>query len=257
MHHGLIASYANPLIVADAADFDGTNDRLARGADLSGNADSKSGIISAWIRLDGSDAATQRVLCGLITAGAPQTACLLERTPANIFEITMRNAAVADILRMSTAGTYTAGATWRHLLAAWDLATVGARSLYMNDVSDLTVTTFTDDTIDYTQADYVVGGAQNLAAFLLNGCLAELYFAPGQYLDFSLVSNRRKFISASGKPVHLGVDGSLPTGTAPKLYMHLDDGEAVGNLVTNRGAGGNFTFVGIGSLSAASTSPSD
>lgn len=251
----VLASYGNPLILVDGAGFDGTNDRLNRGSDLTGNADSKKGIISTWVRLDGGDGAFRRIFCGLNSAVAPETNVLLERTNTNIIEITMRNAAVADILRMRTIGTYTASATWRHVLASWDLATPGARSIYINDVSDFSVTTFTDDTIDYTEADYSVGAPNNLTQFVLNGCLAELYFAPGQYLDFSLVANRRKFISASGKPVHLGVNGALPTGTPPKVYLHLDDGEAVANFAINRGNGGSFSITGA--LATASSSPSD
>ena len=81
-----------------------------------------------------------------------------------------------------------------------------------------------------------------LSAF--NGALAEVYFAPGQYLYFSIASNRRKFISRTGKPVHLGTTGMLPTGTAPLVYHHLDDAEAVANFATNRGTGGNFTITG-------------
>ena len=89
----------------------------------------------------------------------------------------------------------------------------------------------------------------------LKGFFAEVSFAFGQSLDFSIVSNRRKFLSAGGKPVFLGADGSLPTGTAPIIYQHLDDGEAVANFATNRGTGGDFTITGT--LDTGSTSPSD
>jgi hypothetical protein len=256
--NALVAGYAPYLRVVDGADFDGTNDIMKRGADLTGNADSKKGILSFWFRIDGSNASdTMRAFCGLNSAGASTTNVLCERTAAFKFEITMRNSAVTDILKMSTAATtFGVSATWKHLLASWDLSTAGARSIYMSDVSDLSVTTFTDDTIDYTEADYVVGGANNTSStFIFNGCLAEVYFAPGQYLDFSILAHRRKFISPSGKPVHLGTTGALPTGTAPLVYLHLDDGEAVANFATNRGSGGNFSITGT--LDTASSSPSD
>ena len=34
--------------------------------------------------------------------------------------------------------------------------------------------------------------------------LAEVWIAPGQYIDLSIESNRRKFITAGSKPVELG-----------------------------------------------------
>jgi hypothetical protein len=129
-----------------------------------------------------------------------------------------------------------------------------ANHLYINDVDDENVLTFTDDTLDYTGGDWSVG-ARPSGNLKFDGCLSEFYFAPGQYLDFSLVANRRKFISPTGKPVQLGLTGSLPTGTAPLMYHHLDDGEAVANFATNRGTGGNFTITGT--LDTAASSPSD
>lgn len=247
MHHGLIASYANPLLVVDGADFDGTNDHMTRGAGLSGAADSKSGIFSVWARLDGGDGAT---IFLLNSNGFSQ----FYRANTNVFIFQLVNAALSFVLDLRTSATYLAGATWLHILASWDLATPGASHLYVNDVSDKNVVTFTNDTIDYTDTNWWIS-LFNGSGNRFNGALAEFYFAPGQYLDFSLASNRRKFISASGKPVHLGATGSLPTGTAPIIYQHLDDGEAVANFATNRGTGGNFTITGT--LDAASSSPSD
>jgi len=241
-----MASYANPMIVCDSADFDGTLNKMDRVA-LVGAADSKSAILSAWIRLDGDDGGVQRFLQGV--EGTVQF--LFLRGTVNTFRISADNAASTEILLLASDTAYTTSATWLHLLVSWDLAAAAAH-LYVNDVEDLAAgPTLTNDTIDYTLADWDFG----VAGALINGCLAEFYFAPGQYFDFSIVSNRRKFISASGKPVHLGTTGALPTGTAPLVYQHLDDGEAVANFATNRGTGGNFTIGGT--LATGSTSPSD
>lgn len=83
------------------------------------------------------------------------------------------------------------------------------------------------------------------------GDMADVYFAPGQFLDLTVEANRRKFIDANGKPVDLGADGSTPTGTAPAVFF---SGDASG-FATNKGTGGAFTLTG--SLTNASTSPSD
>lgn len=247
-------TYNNPpLLTCDSAQFDGTNDYMNRGADLTGSADSKKGILSFWFRMDGGDGAIQRLLSNSTTVGGTSVGGFTcARNSDNTFLVAALNTSGSVIMSLSTAATFAAGATWRNLLCSWDLATSGARHLYIQDASDITVTTFTNDTIDYTRADYQVGNLGGLSK--LNGCLAELYFAPGQYLDFSVTTNRRKFISASGKPVHLGSDGSLPTGTAPIVYQHLAAAEAPANFALNRATGGNFTI--IGTLTTGSSTPS-
>jgi hypothetical protein len=242
-----MAGYANPMIVCDSADFDGTNDYMTRGA-LTGIEDSKQGIFSAWVRWD-VDGVADRIL----VLAEPLTGWFCLRLNDNTFGIGGDNSAGTEILQLLTTSSLLAGSTWYHLLASWDLASA-AGHLYVNDVADLQTPTLTNDTIDYTKSQVSVGATFG-GSLLLNGALSEVYFAPGQYLDFSLVHNRRKFISASGKPVHLGTTGALPTGTAPLVYQHLDDAEAVANFATNRGTGGDFTITGT--LETGSTSPSD
>lgn len=247
---GLITGYDNPpLLAVDGADFDGTNDWMDHAGGLAGAADSKTGILSCWVRLDGGNGTSMNIL----GANAANVIFLLSRISTNVFRIQADNAADSNILHISSTSSYTAGATWRHVLASWDLATTTAH-LYVGDSADLTTTTLTNDTIDYTLDNWFIAKAAFLAS-RLNGCVADLYFAPGQYLDFSVTANRRKFISAGGKPVWMGVDGSLPTGTAPLVYQHLDNGEAVANFALNRGSANDFVITGT--LDTSSTSPSD
>ena len=248
--NALLLAGGTPLIKVDAADFDGTNDRMSRGAGLSGVSDGGSGILSLWFRIDGGALggtgirqilASYNGLIGVIFASDNNVLFQL----ADVTE--------TATFQMRTTSGYAPSATWRHLLASWNIDT-SATHLYITDASDKTLDTIGLSPLDYTDTNWAIGDiAVGTAKF--NGCLAEFYFAPNQYLDFSDVNNRRKFISAGGKPVHLGVDGSLPTGTAPAIYQHLDDGEAVANFATNRGTGGNFAITGT--LDTASTSPSD
>lgn len=249
----VLMAAGEPLLVCDSADFDGTNDYTNRGADLDGNANSKLGIVSMWLRVDGGDGVDARPF---VSGSGATVEFRTQKTNNEAFRVIGENAAGTIILNIVTsASVIAAGATWKHVLASWDMAGgAGGRHLYINDASDLTVVTFTDDTIDYTQADWSAGARMD-GNEKLDGCIAELYFAPGQYLDFSVVSHRRRFISGSGKPVFLGATGALPTGTAPLVYFHLDNGEAVANFATNRGTGGNFTITGT--LTTGSTSPSD
>lgn len=236
---------ANPLRVVDAADFDGTNDYATLASDLTGNADSKQGIFSVWVRIDGGDGTIRKIL------GTDSASARVLIGADNKFSVAFLSGGFG--LAISSTTAYVAGATWRHFLASWDVG-ITAAHVYVNDVSDLTTTNNDNILLNNTLGAWVLGSDSG-AALKFNGCIAELYYTPGQYLDFSKVSNRRKFISASGKPVHLGTTGSLPTGTAPLVYQHIDDGEAVANFATNRGTGGNFTITGT--LDTATTSPSD
>jgi hypothetical protein len=244
----LMAAGSPALLIVDAADFDGVNDYMLRGADLSGNADSKTGIFSGWVKNVAS--ATQY---NILANTGSKLLILYDGTGAlDKFHLIARNAAATIILNIETSATIGTG-TWYHLLASWNLATP-ITHLYVTDVSDKIETVATDDTIDYTVADWAIG-ANTAGSVKYDGDLAEVYCAPGQYLDFSLLANRRKFISPLGKPVHLGPTGANPTGVAPLIYQHLDNGEAVANFATNRGTGGNFTITGT--LDTGSTSPSD
>jgi hypothetical protein len=238
-------------IVAGGADFDGTNDFMTRGADLSGNADSKSGILSVWLRP--AQNAQKHVLYSATTVGgATFRFAFLQDTN---MVINGRNAAGTIILNIQTSATPFETAQlniWKHVLMSWDLAAT-ASHIYIDDVSDKLDTTRTNDTIDYTVADWAVGAAPS-GLQKYDGDMAELYFAPGQFLDFSVESNRRKFITATKKPMYLGSDGSTPTGVAPLIYQSIVVGGTVSGFATNKGGGGNFSITGT--LDAASTSPS-
>jgi hypothetical protein len=249
----LLASYGLPTLIADAADFDGTNDYILKGSGLTGAVDSKTGIFSAWMRIDGGDGADQALLEGY-TSGSLNLR--IRRQANNKFGFILTPNTGGDGINgiyMQTVNTYLASATWLHVLMSWDLGAVVSH-MYINDVSDKAVSYIGDALGDYTHTAWgLMSGSSGLPFF--NGCAAEFYFAPNQYLDFSIEANRRKFITTSGKPAYLGADGSIPTGTAPIMYHHLDNGEAVANFATNRGTGGNFTITGT--LDTASTSPTD
>lgn len=226
-----------------AVKFDGTNDYLTRGGDLTGIADSKSGIFSCWVRWDGLDGVNSSILSiPYVAAGAFNA----YKIATNQLAFEACNTATTLALNMKTSKQL-ASAKWYHILAAWDLAT-GATHLYVNDVSDKAVNTAANLAIDLTTGNCIIG-ATTSGAQKFDGALSELYFAPGQYLDLSVTANRHKFIDATGLPVDLGSNGSTPTGTAPAVYLKGDKT----NFGTNSGTGGNFTV--NGSLETASTTP--
>ena len=197
-----------------AVDLDGTNDYYKFDFDLNDIADSKKGIFSCWVRLDGDDG-SRLILVGNTDAGVQ-----IYRESDDKFYVRLENAAGTIIAEWRTVSTFTASASWIHVLASWDLATQ-ATNLYIDDVSENEVAVAAvDDIIDYTKAAWGVG-ATDAGGGKLNGALSQLYFAPGEYLDFPVEFNRRSFIESDGAtPVPLGKFGELPLdGVSPALMM--------------------------------------
>lgn len=240
---GLVSFPARPPY-ARAVNFDGTNDYMLRGADPTGNADGKQGIVSFWTRIGGGDGANRTLWINNTAAHFRGRLITTDK-----FNILGQNAATTIILNMNSNTARPAGAAWLHFLIAWNLATAVGQ-LYVNDASDLAAgATLTNDTIDYTGTDFGIG-ATLTGGNKYNGDVAELYINVATTLDISVADNRRKFISPDLKPVYLGGNGQIPTGTAPIVYLQ---GPAL-EFPTNLGGGGNFTVTGA--LTDAATSPS-
>ena len=208
--------------------FDGTNDYLTRGANLTGLSGGKEGTISIWIRVD---AAGDSVLLFNDTATVRITRL------GNKAKFLLYNSTAIVILDMSGVTSRTSADGWYHLLASWDLANAKAY-IYLDDVSDATVGTLTNDTIDYTGANWAIGAETN-GNSKLTGRLAELWFDP-TYLDISVAQNRRLFVTPDIRPVKLGARGERPLGRHPLLY-HRGPAD---QFHKNRGTGGNFTVNG-------------
>ncbi len=129
---------------------------------------------------------------------------------------------------------------WHHVLIAVDTdPAADSWEVYVDDVSYSGTPSVSTGTMQFDGANYKHRFAMaHTGAFGLSACISELYFAPDQWLDITIESNRRKFIDASGAPVDLGNDGGTPTGTAPKLFA------PDGNPETNAGSWDDFTLTG-------------
>jgi hypothetical protein len=87
---------------------------------------------------------------------------------------------------------------------------------------------------------FICYGAGRANFSSLIGDIADHYFAAGQpFFDLTNPANVAKFISG-GKPVDLGSDGSLPTGTRPNIF-HSGDADG---FKTNRGTNAELTWSG-------------
>lgn len=236
----------------DAAYFDGSDYLKVTGA-ISGQTDDKQGIFSYWFNVD---ALNEPIFYSDDLGGAGWHAISSFVTSGGDIQLALQYAGGWAVRMYSYSSGITAG-TWYHALYSWDTSVgTSANYCYLNDVAQsLSPNESVDAAVAWSLQDNWWGGAFTGASPLLNGALAELYLNTTEAMAFSTESNRRKFRSATGKPVSLGATGSVPTGTAPLIYLHLDDGEAATNFKTNRS--GATSFSEVGTLTTFGSSPSD
>ena len=227
--------------VPNAVTFDGTNDYLLRGGALTGTNDTKLFSGSLWFRRN-TTGGTQ------LLVEAADGAFKVQLDPSGEIFVSAENASGTGILANYNL-TWIDDTDWHHLVFSFDMSDSNKRHIYVDDVSDITAPDiYIDDFIYATVAETAIGGGQT-GALKFSGDLADLWMDMGTYIDLSIESNRRKFISASGMPMYLGEDGSLPTGAAPDIFLTGD----TENWHTNKGTGGGFTE--NGALTYSSSRP--
>ena len=216
--------------------FDGTNDRFRTNA--FSVSDGKVGTFSCWFWFRGGDAGFQDFV--LVSTGGT-TRFTVQKNTSNQIVLFGRTAAGVTILNVSTTSTFTSAMTgWNHLCVTWDMANT-VRQIYVNGVAQgLTVTTFTNDTIDYTTPEFTVGADYGGTGQFVNGYVAQMFLDLSNATDFSVSANLAKFFSPNRTPVDLGYDGSRPTGTVPSLFLNGGPTE----FGTNKGSGGALTAFG-------------
>ena len=230
--------------IVQAIEFDGSTDYGTR-ADFANNADSQYCVLSFWLK-PFADGAQYNLVYG--TDGIP----FIYRAATNKVHINLYTAALGWGCGVNTSAI-AAASGWTHVLMSCDLSVPEAH-LYVNDISDKTESGVVNSTIDWTRASWLFGTGGGI---YWKGDLAEWWRSnrAADYLDFSVEANRRKFITAGGKPVDLGLTGAEPTGNQPILYLSSRIGDAAASFFTNKGDGGDFTA--NGSVVIAATSPSD
>ncbi len=144
---------------------------------------------------------------------------------------------------------------WQCLLISLDLTVAGAsvKRLYINN-GDVLVPGDTSEGFTTTIAagsNFWVG--QDGFAVKITGDLADYRLWLGSALDFSVLNNRRLFIRSNGKPAD-PVAAQTLLGT-PIVKFMATVASPVATFSVNGGSGGAFTTTGT--LTAASTSPTD
>lgn len=233
-----------------AVTFDGTNDYMTRGADLTGNADGKVGLLSFWIKLGASsDGAESYIFVNNV--GSASGYFRVYKGSTNDIFVWGFSAGPATTIALRSTAIALESRGWFHVLASWDVAN-NKGHLFIDGVDVESTETINDVATDYTGTNWGLGAKSDGNA-KTDADLAEFYFAL-EYLDITSAANIQKFI-LNGEPVYLGIDGSTPTGTAPIVYFSVRSSDAATVWATNKGSGGNFSITGA--LAIAASSPSD
>lgn len=228
-----VASDVLALYGARAVNFDGTNDYLARGAALTGIANGKTFTFSAWLRRT-SNIETKILLARTSTSN--RVFCAIDS--AGVFHMSFNNSTPATICNIQSAAVWV-DANWHHIMLSFDLSDSSKRHLWVDGVQSLTVTTYTNDTIDFAGANNWWIGTTQVFTDKYIGDMAEFYMATS-YLDLSNATNRAAFL-ANSYPTYLGSDGSRPTGSQPLICLNA---ASTASWNTNAGSGGGFTVTG-------------
>ncbi len=236
---------ASSGLIYEGITWDGSNDYLSRGADLSGNANGKVG--STVLFLNPTTVAAQQ----RIYRGSTEGLNIIIDTIGRI-SVVAKNTGGTDIMNLpSVNSAYTIGSR-NCIMISWDLTnnTSANRHMYVNDTNVLdTVSTFTNDTIDYTNADHGIGAAHD-GSNKYNGDSGPIWISFDEFIDFSDSANRRKFCTSDGRAKNLGSDGSTPTGTSPIIFQALAKNGTLSTFKTNKGSGGGFTETGALTLAS-------
>lgn len=214
---------------------------LTREAGYTGASDSSTGILSMWVR--------PTYYGSQYIQNTSQTVNLYHSALTAKFTLDLSDSTALKAFRVrSNVGYVFTDPEYVHILISWNTNFSAGNKLahfYVNDVNVKEVLYDGDSAfnVDYTQANWAIG-LTSLADYnssSITSDISEYYFAPGQFLDFSIEANRRSFITADGDPSPLGTDGSFPTGTAPIAYFS----GTIDQFNYNRGTGGNMTVNGI------------
>jgi hypothetical protein len=229
---------ATPSVyTCDAVLFDGTNDYGTKADPVI--ADGTLFSFAFWIRRQ-AVGAPPRVWAN--TGGYQDS----NWTASDQFQIQAHDSGGTRHWLTNTSTAITADSTWHHIMGSFNGTT---DHLYLDGVSDKSTTTLTSATLDMTRGSWAIGASVG-GASKANMDLADFWFT-NEFIDFSSSANRELFRSSAGKPVDLGAGGITPTGTAAKIFLHIDDGATANTFLTDDG------YTVTGALTTSSSSPSD
>lgn len=201
--------------------------------------------ISFWIRMSVMNASRiMQTNTGRFTLDS----LALGRIDCNIYD-----SSPAKTLQSTSANGAIIIGTWHHVIMSVNSNAQIGGEVYIDDAVSVNAT-YPNFQTTTTAMNFEPG--VNLRLFYDTDAvydIAEFYLNPYDYLDLSDENNRRKFITADGKPVDLGTDGSWPTNRQPPIYLSGGASE----FLVNKGSMGNPTGSVSPTITTATTSPSD
>jgi hypothetical protein len=225
-----------------AVTFDGTNDYLTLNASA---ANSPSFTLSFWVNARAASMSSGMLFStGENVNNVNPLRIRFLSGKLNILGQDVIGGSLTSFVNVDGSTNFNGTTTWKWVGIS---VTAGVSAqIYVGDVADsLTINSNTAHDFNNTGMEWGIAK--------LGADLAEVWFKSGPPIDFSVVANRRRFISATGNPVNLGPNGRLPTGTQPNIYLTVPNHGAASSFAQNRGSLGAFAI--NGALALASTFP--
>lgn len=236
------AQAVGSVVLADAIDFDGTNDYLSRNGGLIGAANTKTLTFSFWVYGVGEPSNDGYIL--MIDNDQNVTQIKIYAANQNLLiEANAYNGPAKAIgVTLPNGNEYNSflGKTWHHVLFSVDVtgANTSRRHIWVDDINVTNLASwgnFADFTIGLVQQGIVNVMTNNGGASCFDGRLAHFYMDT-TYRDLSVEANRRLFITADRKPA------ANQSALNPILYLPLSDPTQPGK---NLGTGGDFALTGV------------
>jgi hypothetical protein len=186
--------------VAEGVSFDGVTDYLSRSTDLVGNVDSKTFTFSCWVYIADFQG-TNSIIYSSYTAGDTNYSVEILLNNNGRLSIVCRDGAT-NSTKVSVNGVYINKYIWTNIIISADLTDTSNRHLYINDndaSADITWYVYENSNITFTNDSHKISAIANGTNQNIKGRLSNLFLAY-EYVDLSIESNRRMFITADGKP---------------------------------------------------------
>ena len=213
----------------------GSGGNYLQNTSLSGTPDGFVGSLSFWVQFAGGDGIPYQIKYNALQ----NTYVRVFRGSSNFLEFRVINFSTGHYFD-AVATVTTTGVGWHNVLMSWDTNhSAGNKIGYIYVDGSSTSPVLTDASAAFSVSYSLDNFITPYNASNNNINLAEIWYAPNQFIDFSVSGNRAKFYS-SGNAVNLGSDGSTPTGTPPAVYIH----NPAATCNTNLGTGGDFAIVG-------------
>lgn len=225
---------------APYSDLNGTSQYLSRDVVLSGAASGKQITFHCVFNPDEISAAGR-----VFSIGTTYYDGFTVMLTSGYIRISGSNMSATQIIAVNTATGITAVGRSITLTLSVDLADSTKRKVIVNgiDVTPDSGWTYANDNMALAALSCRIGANNTTTpAAYFNGRLGNLYFDT-KYIDLSKPENLAKFVTGTGidcKPVDMGANGELPTGTPPLIYLPMYGN----NAGKNYGTGGDFTVNG-------------